>query len=249
MRKAGYEIIIQTMRAILKRCHITKEIVLLLDFINAFNRNLLLLLTAAHVPELTKLVVWLYKNESDLMTSTGDVVTSLTGTQQGCALSSPLFARIIGYLNSRLKKEGLTTKLWYMDDGALHRTPESVAWAARAIGTLGNKTGLRLNWAKCSVHCCSSSQAEICRNLFPKSVRIHNTLDVVWLNVPMGTDIYVKKHLAEKLTHINEVIDMVSNMPHKIEATALLRSCMTVQNYAYYAHCFSRTIDTIYHCL
>ena len=119
------------MRAILKRCHITKEIVLLLDFINAFNRNLLLLLTAAYVPELTKLVAWFYKNESDLMTSTDDVVTSSTGTQQGCALSSPLFDRFIGYLNARLKKKGLTKKLRYMDDGALHGTHESVEWAAR----------------------------------------------------------------------------------------------------------------------
>ena len=59
MREEGYEIGVRTMRMILQGCHTTKKIVLLLDFIKAFNtcgRNVLLLLTAALVPELTKLV-------------------------------------------------------------------------------------------------------------------------------------------------------------------------------------------------
>ena len=67
--KAGYEIGIHSMRELSLRCIRTGEVVLILDFKNAFNtidRNLMLKLAASHLPEMTKLARWLYSNESDL---------------------------------------------------------------------------------------------------------------------------------------------------------------------------------------
>ena len=57
--KGGYEVGVHSMRELAKQAEKFGEIVILLDFANAFNtvdRNLMLRLTAAHCPELTNLV-------------------------------------------------------------------------------------------------------------------------------------------------------------------------------------------------
>ena len=88
------------------------------------------------------------------MTSTGDIVTSSTGMQKKCGLSSPLFVVIIEYLNIYTTTEGeLTTKLWYMEDGALHaRLTKKCCFGCENDWNTRKKTGLRLNWSKCFVN-------------------------------------------------------------------------------------------------
>ena len=99
--KGGYEVGVHSMRELAKQTEKFGEIVMLLDFANAFNtvdRNLMLRLTAAHCPELTNLVRWLYALEPHLVTAGGDTVRSSTGTQQGCSLSNPIFALTMQYI-------------------------------------------------------------------------------------------------------------------------------------------------------
>ena len=120
---------------------------MLLDFANAFNtvdRNLMLRLTAAHCPELTNLVRWLYELEPHLVTASGDTVKSSTGTQQGCTLSNPLFALTMEYIAKKLVIDGLRVKQFYWDDTALVGTPEAVSKAVEVIRTLSAETGLNL---------------------------------------------------------------------------------------------------------
>ena len=60
--KGGYEVGVHAMRELVAQAKRCGEVILLLDFANAFNtvdRNLMLRLTAAHCPELTNLVWWL----------------------------------------------------------------------------------------------------------------------------------------------------------------------------------------------
>ena len=64
--KGGYEVGVHAMRELARQAGRLGEVILLLDFANAFNtvdRNLMLRLTAAHCPELTNLVRWLYELE------------------------------------------------------------------------------------------------------------------------------------------------------------------------------------------
>ena len=63
--KGGYEVGVHAMRELVAQAKRLGEVVILLDFANAFNtvdRNLMLRLTAAYCPELTNLVLWLYEH-------------------------------------------------------------------------------------------------------------------------------------------------------------------------------------------
>ena len=89
---------------------------MLLDFANAFNtvdRNLIFRLVAAHCPELTNLVRWMYELEPHLVTGAGNTVRSSTGTQHGCTLSNPLFALTKEYIAKKLDIEGLAVKQFH----------------------------------------------------------------------------------------------------------------------------------------
>ena len=91
-KRAGYEIGVHVARALAKKCSLSLiEAILLLDFENAFNtvdRNLILKMLVAHIPEAAKLFWWLYHCETDLITSTGATVTNSAGVQQGCPIAS-----------------------------------------------------------------------------------------------------------------------------------------------------------------
>ena len=65
-----------------KQCLIDSEVILLMDFKNAFNacnRNLLIKLAASFIPEIAPLVYWLYADETELFLSNGEVLTSSEG--------------------------------------------------------------------------------------------------------------------------------------------------------------------------
>ena len=145
--KGGYEVGFHSMRWLAKQAEKMGEVIILLDFANAFNtvdRNLMLRLTAAYCPELTNLGRWLYELEPHLVTVGGDIVRSSTGTQQGCTLSNPLFALTMQYIAKKLVINGLRVKQFYWDDKALVGTPEAISKAIEVICSLSGETGLHL---------------------------------------------------------------------------------------------------------
>ena len=69
LMKGGYEAGIHTMRALAKQCMIDGDVIILIDFANAFNscnRNLLIKLVVTFVPEIAPLAYWLYAEETEL---------------------------------------------------------------------------------------------------------------------------------------------------------------------------------------
>ena len=204
---------------------------MLLDFANAFNtvdRNLMLRLTAAHCPELTNLVRWLYKLEPHLVTAGGDTVKSSTGTQQGCTLSNPLFALIMEYFAKKLVIDGLRVKQFYWDDTALVGTPEAVSKALEVIRSLSTETGLNLKWKKCHLYG-TPELVEVCKTLkrpsFPNKIVIHESYDMIYLKAPIGCDRFVARWLKSKLSELEIIIAAISRMPFKHEGFTLLKNC------------------------
>ena len=101
LKRTGYEIGIHSARYLAKRCQLSGLVILLIDFENAFNRvdrNLLLELVIALVPEAANVFWWLYEKETILMTNRGDEITCSTGVMQGCSFAAIAFALVIKWL-------------------------------------------------------------------------------------------------------------------------------------------------------
>ena len=170
------------------------------------DRNLLLKLACAHCPELVKLTLWLYERESLLVTTRGDTLKSSTGTQQGCTLSNPLFALTMEFIASKIKNiEGLRVHQFYWDDTALVGSPEAVAVAARTIQDLSTETGLHLKWKKCHLNG-APEVIQRCKKLsasgFSREVSFHETLNMVYLKAPIGSERFVSSWLKDKINEL-----------------------------------------------
>ena len=202
---------------------------LIVDFKNAFNsgsRKLMLKLIAKYIPELAQLAFWLYEQEPDLITSSGDTIKSSTGTQQGCTLAGFLFGLLMKYIVDDLSQiDGLRVKLCFWDDLCLIGTPTALARAAKKLSDLEETTGLELKWTKCHLHFGSEEQAQQHRNEFPDGIQIHHDLDVEYLQIPVGSDEFVKAKLQKKLGELKTTIDKLCSMSHKHEAFVLLQKC------------------------
>ena len=154
-KRAGYEIGVHAARALALRCRSTKEAILLLDFENTFNtadRNLILKLAVAHIPEAARILWWLYHAETKLFISTGEEVTNSAGVQQGCPLASLAFALVIKWLVEQLNHKGLSEKLFFHDDGLLMGTPEALGWSAKLLEDLTPVSGFKMKWVKTECH-------------------------------------------------------------------------------------------------
>ena len=84
-KKAGYEIGFTRFEPLPKKCWITGNAILEPDFKNKFNtadRNRMILLEVAHIPEVAMLLWWLYQSDTELITFSGDEVAN-TAVPQG----------------------------------------------------------------------------------------------------------------------------------------------------------------------
>ena len=93
--KGGYETGVHVMRALSQKCMEDGDVILLIDFVNAFNacsRSLMIKLAATFVPEIAHLIYWLYAEETELLVSNGETLISSEGVHQGCGPANLLFA-------------------------------------------------------------------------------------------------------------------------------------------------------------
>ena len=230
VHKAGYEVGVHSMRQLINQAKEKGHVIMFLDFENAFNcvdRNLFMTLCAAHMPELAQLAFWLYSEEPRLYTARGDRVKSSAGAQQGCILSGILFSLVIRYIFKKIKTEDLNS-IFFLDDGALIGTPESVAQAAKAIDALREETGLKLRWDKCKVYTRDNDAATLASPLFEVisgEIEVHANFWMTYLKVPLGPDAWVQEQLREKLRELETLVEKLSGMPYRHEAFTLMRSC------------------------
>ena len=114
-----------------------------------------------------------------------------------------------------------------MDDGLLYGTPVAMKWSLDMIRSLEPISGLKLKYVKMSAYAPDSATAQICRDLLPKQLVVHEHEDMnfVYLKTPIGNDSFVEDYLEEKLCRLKKEINRLSEMTHLHECFTLLRSC------------------------
>ena len=237
MMKGGYEVGVHTMRALANMCKEDGDVILIIDFTNAFNscnRNLLIKLAATYIPELAHLIFWLYANETEVLVSNGEKIISSEGVHQGCGFSNILFVLLMRYIMRHIPREGVKAKGSYLDDAFTKSKPAAVVQILKTIKDLEVKTNLKIKISKCHVHAPNPRVADECRLLIAsteeisestKKINIHSNMNLKFLNTPIGTDEFVAKELNKKLEGLKVKINAIAEMQFKMEAFTLLRTC------------------------
>ena len=143
------------MRALARKCIEDGQVILLIDFSNAFNacnRNLLMKLAAAAMPEISSLVYWLYAEETELFLSNGEKLISSEGVHKGCGLANLLFALLMRYVMKHIPNKGVSAKGSYWDDAFTKSTPTAALSIFKAVKRLEEITGLTPNATKTHIH-------------------------------------------------------------------------------------------------
>ena len=123
--------------------------------------------------------------------------------------------------------EGLRNLLFFMDDTALVGTPAALAKATHIITNCTAEIGLRLKWLKCHLHGLPITIDSRKSLPFPRAIKFHQDFNMVYLQAPIGDDVFMRHWLDKKLSNLTKIVSLLSAMPHKHEA-ATLRSTATV---------------------
>ncbi|KAL5510752.1 hypothetical protein EMCRGX_G006353 [Ephydatia muelleri] len=152
---AGAEKVIHGLRHCIEE-HWEEEdfVVLKIDMCNAFNlvsRQALLDECAFHFPDLLPWASWCYGQQPLLQHPLG-TVTSEVGVQQGDPLGPMFFSLVLHKLVSAIATDEDTAKLlfhaWYLDDGVVAGSKQSVLHALAIIQELGPPLGLVITPSK-----------------------------------------------------------------------------------------------------
>ena len=247
--KGGFEVGIHAMRELADQCVRTGEVVLVNDYANAFNsanRDLMLKLADAHLPELATAIRWLYKGEPDLVISGGGrggaeriTIKSSEGTQQGDPWANICFGLLAKYIDNKIDLPGVRVRKWFWDDSVLTGKLRAIVRGFLKMINMEGEVGLAVKLAKVSIYCPSSELAQECTRMLeqasvpikdpddPESegVRVYDTMALKWMRVPVGPDDHVEEQLRTKLEELRDLVKELSDMPAKHEGFTILRSC------------------------
>jgi hypothetical protein len=169
------------------------EVFLKIDVKNAFNsveRDSLLLMVNNKIPLIYPYLWQCYSSPSYLIYN-GSLIYSQVGCQQGDPLGPAIFSLSIHPTIERLSSH---LNVWYLDDGALGGSAETVLKDLETIIVEFEKIGLSLNYSKCklflSPHVSEERKIDIlkkCESLSP-DIRKTSAEDLSLLGSPLFED-------------------------------------------------------------
>ena len=165
------------------------------DFKNAFNsirRDVVLNACLELIPELYPLVFSCYASPSHLFYDE-DTLLSQEGVQQGDPLGPLLFCLAVQPLVNKLQSE---LKIFYLDDGLVGGSVESVVRDIYTVKEEAQDLGLHLNLLKSELIAIDPQLSPVllsAPDLIPVQVD-----EAVFLSVPIGSDISVNSALSSK---------------------------------------------------
>ena len=200
------------------------EVLLQVDMRNAFgtvDRQKMLAEVKSHCPCLFPYAAACYRN-ANILLGDGYALESTRGVQQGDVLGPALFAIALQPVIERLRDIGLELNIWYLDDGLLVGSVNTVKAALELLKELLPWRGLELNVSKCKLIGPGASNRDPAFEGIPRSSLDEGT---VVLGVPVGNADFVEHF-------VNDVITKLSNMAARIDLLKsnnakflLLRAC------------------------
>ena len=136
-----------------------QKYLLLVDFSNAFNsveRKFIFRQVWKCCPSISKYVEWCYRASAYIFTMDGEFLCwSKSGVQQGDPLGPLLFSLVLQLLVDQLKLRfpDLDLNAWYLDDGTIVGTKQTLLLLLPILVEEGAKLGLHLNREKTIVWC------------------------------------------------------------------------------------------------
>ena len=169
--------------------HSCPLVLLKVDYRNAFNtvrRDCFLRVVKEKFTCLFPFVWLAYRTPSHLFF--GDsIISSGTGVQQGDPLGPVLFSLAIHSLASELVS---TFNVWYLDDGTLGGSPQSILADFTTILEQSSSLGLSLNLSKCELYIAGASSSHFVDELklVAPGVRLPDSSEVTLLGSPITFD-------------------------------------------------------------
>ena len=147
----GCEIAAHTIRQYVISDQVNDKVLVKIDFKNAFNtirRDVFLRRVLHYCPSLYPMAFQCYSKASNLFFGPSYIIKSQEGAQQGDPLGPFLFSLAIINLTQELESE---MNLFYLDDGTMCGTAESVMADFKKIKDAKNSLGLEINPGKCEI--------------------------------------------------------------------------------------------------
>ena len=221
--------------------------VLQVDVSNAFNsvdRSAILLSAQVKAPSTYNWLTWCYRENTQLFCQGKSVAVSSTGVHQGDAMGPLGFALGLEKALDMCKDAdaALPWSTWYLDDGTLVGTPESLADYLECLVPALASVGLEVNLRKCCLWgpACTTDST-MTEDGLPENLSLHHPLrkvpvvpygsstGITVLGVPVdapGSLTHAKHKWSETVQHTATTLEALRQYPNAQVRHCLLRHCL-----------------------
>jgi hypothetical protein len=236
--RSGCEAAVHSVRSYLT--NYSAEVFLKIDVKNAFNsveRDSLLLMVNNKIPLIYPYLWQCYSSPSYLIYN-GSLIYSQVGCQQGDPLGPAIFSLSIHPTIERLSSH---LNVWYLDDGALGGSAETVLKDLETIIVEFEKIGLSLNYSKCELFLSPNVSEERKIDILKKfeslspDIRKTSAEDLSLLGSLLFEDA-MSNFFSTILEKFDLLVKKIENIkPHM--ALFLLRHCLWIPKLNYFLCC------------
>ncbi|KAL1448203.1 hypothetical protein WDU94_012273 [Cyamophila willieti] len=249
--KLGCEAAIHAARAYVSDPSHEDQVLLKIDFQNAFNsveRDVMLLRIREMAPSLYPFLSQCYRQSSNLFFD-DKIILSQVGAQQGHPAGSLLFSLSIHHIVTALKSK---LNLWYLDDGSICDKSDIVLADFQNIIVEAGKIGLKVNPSKCELYFCGEPNVESLLRFqtIAPGILVKSKSDLELLGSPIF-DESVESFTSKKFEKIETMISRLQDVKAHF-AYYLLKNCLTIPKLSYLIRtaplwkfpCLIQNIDT-----
>lgn len=228
----GCEAAAHAARVYIKNMSYEKALVKL-DFANAFNsvrRDAALQAVYRNFPSLYPFIESCYSVTSKLLFGDHEI-DSCEGVQQGDPLAPFLFCLVIKEVTEALSSE---LNIWFLDDGTLAGTTESLLEDISKIKDMGESLGLSLNPSKCEIVSTNQQLIQNISTVLP-GARAIDPANSTLLGAPLGSnaiDLVLGKKVSDLRTMESRMKDIDTH-----DAFYLLTRCLSTPKLTYFLRC------------